>query len=78
MPWDYILWISYGPPAQDNRNFLTINAEDGLEVLKGLSSPVRISIQASPFARATQRQRDQRRAIAAAVDGRDKRGAGKL
>jgi predicted transcriptional regulator len=31
-------------PLKNNRNFLTINAEDGLEVLKGLSSPVRISI----------------------------------
>ena len=31
-------------PLKNNRNFLTINATDGLEVLKGLSSPVRISI----------------------------------
>jgi predicted transcriptional regulator len=31
-------------PLKNNRNFLTINAMDGLEVLKGLSSPVRISI----------------------------------
>jgi predicted transcriptional regulator len=31
-------------PLKNNRNFLTINAEDGLEVLRGLSSPVRISI----------------------------------
>ncbi|MFI0842964.1 ArsR/SmtB family transcription factor [Mesorhizobium sp. IMUNJ 23232] len=31
-------------PLKNNRNFLTINATDGLEVLKGLSSPVRINI----------------------------------
>jgi predicted transcriptional regulator len=31
-------------PLKNDRNFLTINAEDGLEVLKGLSSPVRINI----------------------------------
>ncbi len=31
-------------PLKNNRNFLTISATDGLEVLKGLSSPVRISI----------------------------------
>ncbi|TJW31227.1 MAG: ArsR family transcriptional regulator, partial [Mesorhizobium sp.] len=31
-------------PHKNNRNFLTINATDGLGVLKGLSSPVRISI----------------------------------
>jgi predicted transcriptional regulator len=31
-------------PLKNNRNFLTINATDGLEILRGLSSPVRISI----------------------------------
>jgi predicted transcriptional regulator len=31
-------------PPKNNRNFLTINVEDGLDVLKGLSSPVRINI----------------------------------
>jgi DNA-binding transcriptional ArsR family regulator len=31
-------------PLKNNRNFLTINATDGLEVLKGLSSPVRMNI----------------------------------
>jgi predicted transcriptional regulator len=31
-------------PLKNNRNFLTINAAEGLEVLKGLSSPVRIRI----------------------------------
>lgn len=31
-------------PPKTNRNFLTINATDGLEILRGLSSPVRISI----------------------------------
>ncbi len=31
-------------PLKNNRTFLTINATDGLEVLKGLSSPVRINI----------------------------------
>lgn len=31
-------------PLKSNRNFLTINATDGLEILRGLSSPVRISI----------------------------------
>jgi predicted transcriptional regulator len=31
-------------PLKNNRNFLTINAKDGLEILRGLSSPVRISI----------------------------------
>jgi len=31
-------------PLKNTGNFLTINATDGLEVLKGLSSPVRISI----------------------------------
>ena len=31
-------------PLKSNRNFLTINATDGMEILRGLSSPVRISI----------------------------------
>ncbi len=31
-------------PLKTDRNFLTVNASDGLEVIKGLSSPVRVRI----------------------------------
>jgi predicted transcriptional regulator len=31
-------------PLKSNRNFLTVNAADGLEVIKGLASPVRVRI----------------------------------
>jgi predicted transcriptional regulator len=31
-------------PLKNNRNFLTVNAADGLEVIKGLASPVRVRV----------------------------------